>query len=61
MPPDLERYEAAIRALIADVQALRDDPDDFDEKLIEIERKLGGLLPPANGTFNIDLTDLFKR
>lgn len=59
-PKPMTDHEQAVREIIADVRALRDEPDDFDNKLAAIERKLGGLLPPIGGKFNISLDTVLK-
>jgi hypothetical protein len=58
--------EQKIREIIAEVRAVRESLNGSvslldEERLIEIERKLGGLLPPVGGVFNINLSDLIKR
>ena len=61
---NMAEYEERLREVIADVRALRergtlDEPD--QAFALRIEAKLGGLLPPIAGTFNIDLQEVIKR
>ena len=57
--------ESKLREIIADVRALREGELGYEHaelitKLLAIEKKLGGLLPPIGGQFNISLDTVIK-
>ena len=63
---EIKISESKIRELIADVCALRESLElghlngDDARRLSAIEKKLGGLLPPIGGKFNISLDTVIK-